>query len=232
MADMKPHGRTDLMGMVGGQAINSGCAHIVFIGGVNRQIFEAAVNRPLVIEQLSANPEVHADSLNLLKQQETEYLTHPADWYRFNNELLIYHTITDTWITESQSPLLARAGAGVTKLGNEWIIVDGESKPGVRSADVTAVKMTVRPSFGWLNWTVLIAYLIGMVLLGYYFMRREGDADDFSRAVVAFPGGQRASAFTLPCSAPSLTWLIRPRPTPLTGPTTPCLSPFYSCRSR
>ena len=185
MADMKPHGRTDLVGMVGGQAINSGCAHIVFIGGVNRQIFEAAVNRPLVIEQLSANPEVHADSLNLLKQQETEYLTHPADWYRFNNELLIYHTITDTWITESQSPLLARAGAGVTKLGNEWIIVDGESKPGVRSADVTAVKMTVRPSFGWLNWTVLITYLIGMVLLGYYFMRREGDADDF------FKGGGR-----------------------------------------
>lgn len=232
MADMKPHGRTDLMGMVGGQAINSGCAHIVFIGGVNRQIFEAAVNRPLVIEQLSANPEVHADSLNLLKQQETEYLTHPADWYRFNNELLIYHTITDTWITESQSPLLARAGAGVTKLSNEWIIVDGESKPGVRSADVTAVKMTVRPSFGWLNWTVLISYLIGMVLLGYYFMRREGDADDF------FKGGGRIpwwaagiSIYATMLSA--ITYMAYPAKAYATDWTYyPMLVTIYSCRSR
>ncbi len=43
----------------------------------------------------------------------------------------------------------------------------------------------MRPSFGALNWAVLVAYLVAMVLLGYYFMRRGGDADDF------FKGGGR-----------------------------------------
>ena len=55
----------------------------------------------------------------------------------------------------------------------------------MRAADVTEVTMGVRTSFGLLNWTVLAAYLIGMVLLGYYFMRREGGAGDF------FTGGGR-----------------------------------------
>lgn len=185
IAPMRPHGRTDTLALVGSQAINSGYAHIVFIGGVNRQIFTEAVNRPQLIEQLSANADANETALNELREQEASYLKHPASWYRFNDELLIYHTITDTWITESQSPLLARAGAGLTKLGNEWIVIDGESKPGIRSSDVTAIKMTVRPNFGWLNWSVLIAYLLGMVMLGYYFMRRESDADDF------FKGGGR-----------------------------------------
>lgn len=182
-ADIVPHGRTQNMALVGAQAISSGCAHIVFIGGVNKQVFEEALNRPFKIARLKdAGASVE---LQALEQAQNDYLRHDAAWYRFNNELLIYHTITDTWVSESQSPLLARAGAGVTKLNNEWIVINGESKPGVRSADVTAIEMSVRTSFGWLNWVVLLAYLIGMVSLGYYFMRREGNADDF------FKGGGR-----------------------------------------
>ena len=100
--------------------------------------------------------------------------------------MLIYNTITDTWVSESQSPLLARAGAGLVTLApGRWLLIGGEEKPGVRAADVTEVTMGVRTDFGLLNWTVLAAYLIGMVLLGYYFMRREGGAGDF------FTGGGR-----------------------------------------
>lgn len=114
-----------------------------------------------------------------------DYLTHEPSWYRFNDELLIYHTVTDTWVTESRSPLLARCGASVVNLGSEWVVVGGETKPGVRAADVTGVEMTMRPTFGWINWSVLIFYLLAMVATGYYFTRREGDAEDF------FKGGGR-----------------------------------------
>lgn len=190
VAPMIPHGTRDTLALVGAQAVSSGCAHIVCIGGVNRQIFERALNLPTDIKLLEAELKRQPDSLKaerlkVLKAEQQAYLTHPEGWYRFQNELLIYHTITDTWVTESRSPLLARAGAGLIQAGNEWIVVNGETKPGIRSKDVTAVKMTMRPTFGWLNWSVLIAYLLAMVALGYYFMRREGDADDF------FKGGGR-----------------------------------------
>lgn len=36
-------------------------------------------------------------------------------------------------------------------------------------------------NFGSINWTILIGYLMGMLGLGYYFMRRERGADDFFR---------------------------------------------------
>ena len=169
VAEAVPHGRTEALTLTGAVAVSSGCAHIVCVGGVNKAVFEAAVNRPF----REVTPDLG------------DYMRHPAPWYRFNPELLIYHTVTDTWVTESSSPLLARAGASVVPMGDEWVVVCGEEKPGVRSAAVSALQMTMRPTFGWLNWAVLVAYLLGMVALGYYFMRREGGADDF------FKGGGR-----------------------------------------
>lgn len=178
------------MSLVGATAVASGCAHIVFVGGVNRSLFEEALNRPTLLaqtrEDLGRTPSTALQQrLKQLISEQESYMLHPAEWYKFNSELLIYHTITNTWVAESHSPLLARAGAVLTTCGREWVVVDGESKPGIRATDVTAIKMTMRPSFGWLNWAVLIAYLVGMVALGYYFMRREGDAEDF------FKGGGR-----------------------------------------
>lgn len=190
IADIVPHGRSEAMTLAGAYGISSGCAHIVFVGGVNKQRFERAVNMPLLLKKAEFTAKKYhtqaaIQALESLKAEQAAYLFHPEEWYQFNDELVIYHTITNTWVTESQSPLLARAGTGIVKCGNEWVVVNGETKPGIRSSAVTAIKMTMRPTFGWLNWTVLIAYLVGMVLLGYYFMRRGGDADDF------FKGGGR-----------------------------------------
>ena len=188
-APITPEGREPLT-LAGAFATASGCAHIVFVGGVNKERFEAAVNRPQQIVEAELAYEKYRTQaalayLDSLRTEAASYMLYPAEWYRFNAELVIYHTITDTWVTESHSPLLARAGAAFIPCGKEWIVVGGETKPGIRSPQVTAIDMQVRPSFGALNWAVLVAYLVAMVLLGYYFMRRGGDADDF------FKGGGR-----------------------------------------
>lgn len=149
--------------LVGATAVNSGSQFVVCFGGVDQTIFEHAIRQ----------------------EAGDDYLHHPAEWYQFRRSLVLYNTITDTWVEEADSPLLARAGASVIPYNGEWVVVNGETQPGVRGTEVTAVKMSVRTDFGWLNWTVLIAYLLGMVALGYYFMKREGDADDF------FKGGGR-----------------------------------------
>ncbi|MBR1645107.1 MAG: sodium/solute symporter [Alloprevotella sp.] len=153
--------------IVGSVAVPSGCGHVLFFGGVNKDIFEAALSNP-----------------------QPDYLTHPAEWYKFNNNTLVYSTVTDAWCTIDGSNLLARAGAGVATykdgLGRvHWLVVNGEAKPGVRSADVTDVEMTYTAHFGWLNWLVLILYLVGMIGLGIYFMRRQKGGEDF------FKGGGR-----------------------------------------
>ena len=149
---------------VGMTAAKSGYSHVLFFGGVNKTVFEKAVRG-----------EFGAD-----------YLTHPAPWYQFNPDILVYHTITDSWYAIPGNSLLARAGAGLIETNGSYILADGESKPGIRGTEVMKVNFTHEVSFGWLNWLVLIIYLVSMLGLGVYFMRRASNStEDF------FKGGGR-----------------------------------------
>lgn len=184
---IKPHGTEEQMTLVGATAVASGAAHILFFGGVDKEIFETALRRNATIADTCT-----ADSCRArLLAEAHDYMIQPTSWYKFNNQLLIYHTITDTWVRDFQSPSLARAGAALVPLmspsgGRSCALIGGEEKPGVRSADVTAVEVSYTAHFGWLNWLVLSLYLIAMLYLGYYFMRRANkSSDDF------FKGGGR-----------------------------------------
>ena len=151
--------------VVGSTCSTAGYSHVLFFGGVNYDIFHSAING----------------------KQDSLYLRHTPDWYRFREDVLIYHTITDSWGLLPGNSLLARAGACLTaeQGGKGWSYSGGELKPGVRSADVTHIEVTNDKSFGWLNWTILVLYLVAMLGMGIYFMRKENSADDF------FKGGGR-----------------------------------------
>lgn len=183
VAEILPYGETQVMALTGSAAVCSGSHHILCIGGVNRERFENAINRPFYMEQAW---QTGNDSLwKNLSEEQKNYLKHPREWYHFNSRLLLYHTLTDSWITEGHFPQLALAGAAVIPYQKTWIIVNGESKPGFRSTGVYAIELGTRTHFGWINWSVLFIYLLGMLLLGYYFMRRAASSDDF------FKGGGR-----------------------------------------
>ena len=151
--------------IVGSNSVSSGYSHILFFGGVDFDIFLSAIQG----------------------RQDSLYLRHTPDWYKFRKDVLTYHTITDSWALLPGDSLLARAGACLTPDGNGsgWSYSGGEVMPGVRSADVTHVEVTNEKNFGWLNWTVLVLYLLAMLGMGMYFMRKENGADDF------FKGGGR-----------------------------------------
>ncbi|MBQ9636862.1 MAG: cyclically-permuted mutarotase family protein [Prevotella sp.] len=148
----------------GATAVACGANNILVFGGVDRQTFESALQNP-----------------------QPDYLTHPAEWYKFRDSLLVYNTITDAWTTSYANPQLARAGAAVVKASdsNTYYIINGELKPGIRSADVTKAILTYDAHFGLANWLVLILYLVGMIMLGIYFMQRQKGGEDF------FKGGGR-----------------------------------------
>ena len=175
--------------LVGSSAIPSGAAHILCFGGVDKDIFEAALERNALI----ADTTTAAEQLAALRDETYSYMTQDPAWYKFRRSIAVYHTVTDSWAEVFDSPLIARAGAAVMPVPSSKgsaslsaLVVGGEEKPGVRSSDVTRVDIGYTAHFGWLNWTVLILYLLGMVYLGYYFMKRASNStDDF------FKGGGR-----------------------------------------
>ena len=154
-----------IQAMVGSTCSTIGYSHILFFGGVDHDIFLSAIEG----------------------RQDSLYLRHTPQWYKFREDVLTYQTITDSWGLLPGSTLLARAGACLTPEvgGSGWSYSGGELMPGVRSADVTHIEVSNEKSFGWLNWTVLALYLIAMLGMGIYFMRKENGADDF------FKGGGR-----------------------------------------
>lgn len=183
VAEILPYGGGEAMAVVGASGVASGSHHITLVGGVNRNRFKEALDRPVLIEQ--AFKEGNDSLVSLLRQEQKEYMSHAPEWYGFNGQLLIYHSITDTWVTEGHFPEIALAGAAVVPYKGKWLIVNGEQKPGVRSSGAYVLEMKTKTGFGWLNWTVLGVYLLGMLFLGYYFMKRAGSSDDF------FKGGGR-----------------------------------------
>ena len=151
--------------LVGSTCTPVGYSHVLFFGGVDHDIFLSAISG----------------------QQDSLYLRHQPEWYCFRKDVLTYHTITDSWGILPGDSLLARAGACLTPEvgGKGWSYSGGELMPGVRTTDVSHIEVTNDKSFGWLNWTILIFYLVAMLLMGFYFMRKEKGADDF------FKGGGR-----------------------------------------
>ena len=154
-----------LQAIVGSTCAPVGYSHLLFFGGVDHDIFLSAIEG----------------------RQDNLYLRHTPEWYKFRKDVLTYHTVTDSWGLLPGNSLLARAGACLTAEigGKGWSYSGGELKPGIRSADVTHIEVSNEKSFGWLNWSILILYLVAMLAMGIYFMRKENSADDF------FKGGGR-----------------------------------------
>jgi len=167
----------------GASGVPVGTHHILFVGGVNYYIFQDAWKHERLIKTaLKEGAIARYDSLNILRYN---YFTHEPDWYRFNKEIIVYHTISDTWSTPGTYPYPGPAGAPLIEWDNGWAVVNGELKPGVRSNRLFHGKLLQTSKFGQLNWILLVIYLGGMLYLGFFFMKRESGTEDF------FKGGGR-----------------------------------------
>jgi len=106
---------TDALGnklfLGGAAAINLNDSTIVVMGGVNRDIYLAAVNHP-----------------------QADYMHHQASWYRFNPYVHIYNNVG--WHTLYRNQCIARAGATLARHGRTIYMIGGERKPGIRAAEV------------------------------------------------------------------------------------------------
>lgn len=103
---------------VGSTAVQDANGKMWVVGGVNRDIFNHA--------------------LNLAPDKIAEYQSQPVEYYRFRTQIMTFDPATETWATAADLPAAARAGAAVVLSPSRgMIIINGEEKPGIRSAEAT-----------------------------------------------------------------------------------------------
>jgi SSS family transporter len=103
----------------------------------------------------------------------------------FLTDVLLYHTLTDTWALAGHTPA-PRVTTPLVPWQGGFVVPSGEVRPGLRSPQADLAQPVRRQAaFGGLNYTALIAYLAGVVGLGCYFTKRTQSTNDF------FRGGQR-----------------------------------------
>jgi len=162
LADM-PEARSAAPSM----AVPAGASSFLMLGGVTV---------PFLAEQVAARPEIDGQGME-----------HPG----FPGAILSYNTVTDRWAEAGSLPLegtFAPVTTPVVFWNGKVIIPTGEIKPGVRSPQVLIAEVGgSKLDFGVVNWVVVAVYLLGMVGIGYWFMKRESA----STTDAYFRGGQR-----------------------------------------
>ncbi len=149
-------------------AIPNSSSELVLVGGASREFVDA---------QRALRPATNGNGLD-----------HPG----FPKHVFAYNIVTDTWRELGEVPegIWSPVTTPTLSWHGQTVIPSGEIKPGIRSPQVIAVTTPgASGSFGWINWTVIAAYLGGMLLVGYWFSKRNRSTDDY------FRGGQRVPSW-------------------------------------
>ncbi|MCD8101628.1 MAG: sodium/solute symporter [Alistipes sp.] len=158
-------------------AVPYGSGHIIIIGGDDGEEFSRRYDLEYRISS-TGNPR-EADSLR--SELEAAFKSHGG----FSRNILAYHTITDTWVKIGEGDFPLPVATAALLYNGNIVVPSGESKPAVRTPDILVVRIGEKAGFGWVNYTVVVVYLLLMLGVGFYFMRRENSTEQF------FKGGSR-----------------------------------------
>ncbi|RMG35263.1 MAG: hypothetical protein D6725_12910 [Planctomycetota bacterium] len=170
-------GATDKSGpqcRMGAVAAPIGANHVILIGGDDGQIYRQVQTLQRQIERLPADdPQRARLEASIRKMLER----HPG----FRRDVLLYNCVTDRWFHAGTYPGAPPVTTSAAATAGHIVIPSGESRPGVRTPQVWAVRAAPRQPhhFGWLNWAVVVVYLAALVGLGSWFAQRESSTEDF-----------------------------------------------------
>ena len=150
-------------------AASIGASHILLTGGDSGETFNQV---ELAIHSFQ-NGNEEARQL-----RDSLWINHPG----FSSKIKIYNTVTDVWFEAGEWEGTPVAVAPAVMWNGAVVIPGGEIRPATRTPQLYEIQFSVKPVFGWLNYLVLGIYFIGMLLLGFFFMRRENSTDDFFKA--------------------------------------------------
>ncbi|WP_026813365.1 sodium:solute symporter family transporter [Arenibacter certesii] len=164
--------------IMGASAEPSGSMHILVYGGSDEVLFKQLES--LAIEIKMAKNDSIAQHLTEIKNEIL--LNHPG----FSSEVLAYNAMTSKWfVFDSLDIKLPVTTLGI-KLEDSFLLVSGEVSPGIRTPNVFKFQdAEATHVFGFLNYVVLILYLLISLFIGVFFARKQKSTDDY------FSGGGR-----------------------------------------
>lgn len=105
----------------------------------------------------------------------------------FASPTWLYHRVTDTW-TPADPLAETVVTTGTVPWRGGWVLPTGEIRPGVRTPAVWQLQwLPTVPQFGWLNYAVLIAYLLLILVVGTGVAGVARTTDQFFRAGQSIP---------------------------------------------
>lgn len=118
----------------GGVALTIDEENILAFSGVNKNVFEDALDR---IFYLANTPEEQGtEHYKVERTEQDKYMHHPKEWYKFNSQLRMYNTVSDTWQLIDDVPQAALAGSTIIGGNRFAYLVNGEIKPGIRTPNI------------------------------------------------------------------------------------------------
>lgn len=102
---------------------SSGVAYgdcLIFTGGVYAPLFKEAMEG----------------------KQDNQYLKHEPAWYRFHDDLLVYHITDKSWRIIPHVAGMAKAGGVLLHKENILYMVCGEIKPGIRTSEIAIISLS------------------------------------------------------------------------------------------
>ncbi len=116
----------------GATALTHDNRYIICFGGVNYDIFLDAITTQY---EIANNNELTVEEK---KEKNLEfsklYMTQPVEYYKFNKECRVFDAVTGEWSIVDNTTNSARAGATLVFEDSIFYAVQGELKPGLRSA--------------------------------------------------------------------------------------------------
>ena len=129
----------EIFSLTGATALAIDNRYIACFGGVNHSLF---INTITDLYHLGKDTSLTDDQR---KQKNYDYMSHymtqPIDYYKFNQECYLFDTHTKQWSVLNTQPDFARAGATLVGTPNEFYLIQGELKPGVRSPKTYKLKI-------------------------------------------------------------------------------------------
>ena len=160
--------------LITASAIASGTNHILAVGGDDGKVFVQLQQLRNQIKQTSDKV-----ALEVLKNKLNQQLESIPD---FKNEILAFHTITDTWVKIGNISTIGTRSSVAVELNGEIVIISDSVDPDIATPLLTKGKTKIAQDFGVLNYSVLVVYFSGLLYMGIYFSRREKSTEDFFKA--------------------------------------------------
>lgn len=169
-------------------AIAQGGAHIFIFGGAGgeRQQLMQRMAIGQQIKRLQATEKINSSSILTIQIDSLKSLeSRLVQQTRFSSTIWAYHTITDTWIEIGEMPSATQVVTRAVDWKGKILITGGEIGPGVRTTNTLSGELQPpETTFGFINYLTLSLYLLILVVMGWYFSRRNKTTDAY------FLGGQ------------------------------------------